>query len=415
MAKSNIITGLDIGTSKIRVVIASIKGGEEKPKIIGVGEAKSSGMRKGTVIDIDEVTECIKKAIEQAELSSDAPVDNVYLSIGGNHIGIRENKGLVAVSRADQEVSEEDISRVIDSASAISLPPNREIIHVIPRSFKLDDEQNIQDPLGMTGARLEVDALIIDGLTPCIKNLTKCVSSLGIKIEGLVLNVLAASQAVLSKRQKELGVLVLDLGGGTTGMTVYEEGKLLHTHVLPVGSSHITNDIAIGLRTTIDLAEKVKLEYGSALPSEVKKKETINLSELDASEEEEVSRREVAKIIEARIQEIFDLVNKELRKIGKHKLLPAGVVLVGGGSLMPDMVEFAKKELGLPVQVGKPLGLIGITEKVEAPSFATAVGLIFWGIKMQETSNHRFAFLPEIPSASVTVSKIKKWFKAFLP
>jgi len=415
MAKDNLITGLDIGTSKIRVVIASVKGNGEKPKIIGLGEAKSAGMRKGIVIDIDEVTNCIKKAIEQAELGSNVPVNNAYLSIGGSHINIRENKGLVAVSRADQEVSEEDISRVIDSASAISLPPNREIIHVIPRSFKLDDEEDIQDPLGMTGARLEVDALIIDGLTPCIKNLTKCVSNLGIKIEGLVLNVLAASQAVLSKRQRELGVLVLDLGGGTAGMAVYEEGKLLHVHILPIGSSHITNDIAIGLRTTIDLAEKVKLEYGSALPSEIKKKEAINLAELDENEKEEVNRREVAKIVEARIQEIFDLVNRELKKIGKQRLLPAGVVLVGGGSLMPGIVDFAKKELGLPVQIGAPSELEGIVEKVADPSFATAVGLVFWGIRMQGSSNHRFAFLPEIPSASVTVSKIKKWFRAFLP
>lgn len=415
MAKNNIITGLDIGTSNVRVVIASIKGDQEKPKIIGVGEAKSSGIRKGTVIDIDEVTDCIKKAVEQAELSSDVPVDNVYLSIGGSHISIRKNKGLVAVSRADQEVSEEDIARVIDSASAISLPPNREIIHVIPRSFKLDDEEDIQDPLGMTGARLEVDALIIDGLTPCIKNLTKCVSNLGIKIKGLVLNVLAVSQAVLSRRQRELGVLVLDLGGGTAGMAVYEEGKLLHGHILPVGSSHITNDIAIGLRTTIDLAEKVKLKYGSALPSEVKKKEAINLAKLDENEKGEVSRREVAKIVEARIQEIFDLVNRELKKIGKQKLLPAGIVLAGGGSLMPGIVDFAKKELGLPAQIGFPSEIESVMEKGKDPAFATAAGLVLWGIRMEANENRKLAFLPEIPPASTTVKKIKKWFRAFLP
>ncbi|MCK4859246.1 MAG: cell division protein FtsA, partial [Candidatus Omnitrophica bacterium] len=215
MAKTNIIVGLDVGTSKIRTMVASFKEVQKKPRVIGVGEALSNGMRKGVVIDIEEVTESIKKSVEQAELNSGIPIQHAYVSIGGNHISIRANKGLVAVSRADQEISEEDISRVIDSASALSLPLNREILHVIPREFKVDDEGGIQDPLGMIGARLEVDALIIDGLTPCIKNLTKCVSSLGIKINGLVLDVLAASQSVLSKRQKELGVLVLDLGGGT--------------------------------------------------------------------------------------------------------------------------------------------------------------------------------------------------------
>ncbi len=414
MAKGNITTGLDIGTSNTRVVVASYKEGEEKPKIIGVGEAPSSGMRKGVVVDIDEVTESIKKAVEQASLSSGFPIDHIYLSIGGNHISVRENKGLVAVSRADQEVSEEDISRVIDSASAISLPPNREIIHVIPKTFKLDNEEDIQDPLGMTGARLEVDTIIIDGLAPHIKNLTKCVSGLGIKIDGLALNVLAASQSVLSKRQKELGVLVLDLGGGTASMVVYEEGKLLHAHILPVGSSHITNDIAIGLRTTIDLAERVKLQYGVALPSEIKKKETINLSELDENEEGEIDRREVAKIIEARVCEIFDLVNRELKKIGKQKLLPAGVILVGGGSLLPNIVDLAKQELGLPAEIGIPSEVEGIMEGIDDPAFATATGLVLWGLKMRKGINQK-SILSEISSASTTINKIKGWFRAFLP
>jgi len=414
MAKGNITTGLDIGTSNTRVVVASYKEGEEKPKIIGVGEAPSSGMRKGVVVDIDEVTESIKKAVEQASLSSGFPIDHIYLSIGGNHISVRENKGLVAVSRADQEVSEEDISRVIDSASAISLPPNREIIHVIPKTFKLDNEEDIQDPLGMIGARLEVDTIIIDGLAPHIKNLTKCVSGLGIKINGLALNVLAASQSVLSKRQKELGVLVLDLGGGTASMVVYEEGKLLHAHILPVGSSHITNDIAIGLRTTIDLAERVKLQYGVASPSEIKKKETINLSELDENEEGEIDKREVAKIIEARVCEIFDLVNRELKKIGKQKLLPAGVILVGGGSLLPNIVDLAKQELGLPAEIGIPSEVEGIMEGIDNPAFATATGLVLWGLKMGKGINQK-SILSEIPSASTTINKIKGWFRAFLP
>lgn len=414
MSKGNIITGLDIGTSRVRVVVASFKGSEEKPKIIGIGEAPSNGMRKGIVVDIEEVVASIKKAVEEAELNSGIPIQSAYLSIGGNHISIKKNKGLVAVSRADQEVSEEDISRVIASASAISLPLNREMIHVIPRDFKLDSEEGILDPLGMTGARLEVDALVIDGLAPHIKNLTKCVSILGIKVGGLVLNVLAASQAVLSKRQKELGVLVLDLGGGTSSMAVYEEGKLFHAQILPVGSSHITNDIAIGFQTTIDLAEKIKLQYGSALPGEIKKKDIINLSELDASEGSVFSRQGVSRIIEARIQEIFDLVNRELKKIGKQKLLPAGIVLVGAGSLMPGIVDLAKREFCLPAELGFPSQIESVMERVNDPSFATAAGLVLWGIQMKGNSGRKFTFLSDVPSAFRTISKIKKWVKSFI-
>lgn len=413
MAKQNIIAGLDVGTSAVRTVIALTKNSEGRPRIIGVGEAPSFGMRRGAVVDIDDVMLGIKQSVEQAELSSGVPVEHAYVSIGGSHIGVKLNKGLVAVLRADQEVSEEDISRVIDSASTtISLPQNREIIHIIPKDFKLDSEEHIQYPLGMTGSRLEVDAIIIDGLSPYVKNLTKCVSNLGIRIDGLILNVLAASSSVLSKRQKEVGVLVLDLGGGTASMAVYEEGKLLHVHILPIGSFHVTSDIAIGLRTTLDLAEKIKLEYGIAMLSEVKKKEIINLAELDGGEEGTINRRELARIIEARLQEIFELVNKELRKIGKQKL-PAGVVLVGGGSLMPGIVELAKQEIGLSAQIGIPSEADSVIEKTNSPSFATATGLVLWALRLGMTGSQRLNILQSIPSN--TVSVLKKWFRALWP
>jgi cell division protein FtsA len=417
MPKNNIIAALDIGTNKVRAVVASTKGKEEtKPRIIGVGESNSSGMRRGVVVDIEEMTKSIRRAIDQAERSGGVSIERAHVTIGGSHIKAKGSKGIVAVSRADEEVSEDDVLRAISNASAVSLDPNREVIHVIPREFNIDGQGGIQDPRGMTGVRLEVDALIVEGLTPYIKNLRKCLESAKVQIEELVLNVLAASQAVLSKRQKELGVLVLDLGGGTVGMTVYEETKLVHIHVLPVGSVHITNDIAIGLRSSIEVAEKVKLNYGSCLSGDVSKKDTIDLSKIDEKEEGVASRREVAKIIEARIEEIFSLVNKELKKIDRERLLPSGVVLVGGGSKIPGIIDLAKDKLKLPVQLGYPQGIGGLVDKVDDPTFATAIGLIFWALEMRGEKEEGRLFSPgKVPSSVKTVSKIKRWFRNFLP
>ena len=417
MPKNNIITGLDIGTSKVRAVVASLKGKEDvKPRIIGVGESASLGMRKGVVVDIEEMTKSIKKAIDQAERGSGVKIEKAYVSIGGSHIKAKTSKGIVAVSRADEEVSEDDVLRAIGNASAVSLDPNREVVHVIPREFSIDGQGGIQDPRGMTGVRLEVDTLIVEGLTPYIKNLRKCLSTAGVEIKELVLDVLAIGHAVLSRRQKELGVLVLDLGGGTVGMAVYEERKLLHVHILPIGSAHITNDIAIGLRTSIETAEKVKLTYGSCLPGEVTKKDNIDLSKIDEKEEGVANRKEIAKIIEARIEEIFDLINKELKKIDRERLLPSGVILVGGGSKIPGIIDLAKERLKLPVQLGYPQSIDGLVEKVDDPAFATAVGLIFWGLEMsKEGEGERLFFQSKVPSTVNTVDKIKRWFRNFLP
>lgn len=417
MARNNIIVGLDVGTSKVRVAVASIKGKEEtKPRIIGVGENVSSGMRKGVVVDIEEMTKSIKRAIDQAERSAGLSIEKAFVSIGGSHIKAKTSKGIVAVSRADEEVSQEDVLRAINNASAVSLDPNRELIHIIPREFSIDGQEGIQDPRGMTGVRLEVDALIIEGLTPYIKNLRKCLANTKIEIEGLVLNVLAACQSVISRKEKELGVLALDMGGGTVGMTIYEERKLLHIHILPVGSAHITNDIAIGLQTSIEAAEKVKLNYGSCLSEDIGKKDTIDLSKIDDKEEGLVSRKEVAKIIEARIDEIFALVNKELKKIGRERLLPSGVILVGGGSKIPGIIDLAKEKLKLPVQLGYPKGIDGLVDKVDDPAFATAIGLIFWALEMQGGGEERKLFLPsKLPSSGNTINKIKSWLRNFFP
>lgn len=411
MARDEVITGLDVGSSKIRTVIGQIDE-EGKPHIIGVGEAPSEGIRRGVVVDVEEAVSSISASLEKAERTSGIPVEHAYVNVGGNHLMSQSSKGVIAVSRADSEIGEDDVERVIEAASAVSIPANYEILHVIPRDFIVDSQEGIKDPVGMSGIRLEVETSIIEGAASYVKNLTKCVHRTGIDIDELVASPLAAASSVLNKRQKELGVVILDIGGGTTSLVVFEEGEMLDLAVLPVGGSHITNDLAIGLRTSIDVAEKVKLEYGSARSKDIDKKESIDLSKISDAEEETVSRRRVADIVEARLSEIMSLADKELKKIDRSEKLPAGVVLSGGGSKMPGIVDLAKREMRLPAQVGFPMELHSPVDKVDDPSFATAVGLVLWGIGHEDLAGKRPS---KISSVTDSVGNIKKWFKNFLP
>jgi cell division protein FtsA len=419
MSKGDIVVGIDIGSSNVRTVIVQSFETEELPRVIGVGVAPSAGLRKGMIVDLEEAVRAVNESVENAERSSGVAVNSAVISMGGNHINSQSSKGVIAVGRADGEVTEDDIARVINAAQAISVPPNKEIIHIIPKNYSLDDQKGIKDPLGMNGVRLEVDATIIEGSTPVIKNLTKCIEQAGIRIDDFVLAPLAAAKACLSKRQKELGVILVDIGGGTTSVVVYEENDLLHTAILPIGGSHITNDIAIGLRTSIDVAERVKIEYGNAFPSEIGKKEDINLSEIDSQEEGIVSRYHVAEIIEARLEEIFSMVNKELKTIGRDKLLPAGIVLTGGTAKLPGAVDLAKNILGLPAQTGFPIPLGGLVDKVDEPSFVTAVGLVLWGLEGVSANKGGGVGNRLLGSVSSgmggTVDSMKKWIGKFLP
>lgn len=419
MSKKDIICGIDVGSSNIRTVVAQLIDSEEKPRIIGVGISQSLGVRKGVIVDIEETLQSISESLEKAERISGVTIDRAIVSVGGSHIASQFSKGVIAVGRADGEVTNDDIDRVIGAAQAISIPPNKEIIHIIPRDYSLDDQKNIKDPIGMNGVRLEVDALIIEGSTPYIKNLSKCFDQAKIDVDSFVLTSLAASKSVLTKRQKELGVVLVDIGGGTTSVTVFEEDDLLISRIIPIGGSHITNDIAIGLRTSIDVAESVKIEFGNAKPSEISKKEDIDLSQIDANEEGMVSRYHVAEIIEARLEEILNLVNKELKSIGKDKLLPAGVVLVGGTAKLPGAVDLAKEILGLPAQTGFPIPLGGLVDKVDEPSFATVIGLLIWGVENSELGGGRGLtkkFMGNITdNVGGRAKNIKKWFEKFLP
>ncbi len=420
MSKGDIVIGVDVGSSNIRTVIAQIFPEEENPRIIGVGVSASSGIRKGAVVDLEEATRSICESLERAEMNSGKKISHAIVSLGGSHVSSQDSKGVVAVGRADGEVVEDDVSRVINAAQAISIPANKEIVHVIPRSYALDDQKDIKDPLGMNGVRLEVDAMIVEGSTPFIRNLAKCLEQAGLDLDDFILAPLAAAKTALTKRQKELGVVLVDIGGGTTSLAVFEENELLHTAILPIGGSHITNDIAIGLRTSIDVAEKIKLEYGSALPKEISKKEDINLAEIEQNEEGIVSRQHVAEIIEARLEEIFSMVNKELKSIGREKLLPAGVVLTGGTAKIPGAVDLAKDVLALPAQTGFPMQLGGLIDKVDDPSFVTSVGLILWGME-NATYSKKGSFSKSKIMGDISggiggaASSMKRWFEKFLP
>jgi cell division protein FtsA len=415
MAKEQYIVGVDVGTSSVRVVQAKQNPETGVFSVIGASEAPSFGMRRGVIVDIEEAVSAISSGLEKVERMTGVPVASANVSVGGNHISSLLSHGVIAVSRADGEISENDIVRCIDASQAISIPSNKEVLHVFPKSFTLDGQTGIKDPLGMTGIRLEVDTIIVQAGLPFVRNLTKAIMQAGLEIEDLVLAPCAAAESVLKKRQKDLGVCLVDLGAGTTGMAVYEEGDLLHTAVLPIGASHITNDIAIGLRCSIETAEKVKLQFGHCDPKAVDKNEEIDLSRLDKNEEQATSRGYVVEIIEARLEEIFSYVNSELKKIQRDGKLPAGIVLTGGGANLPGVVEFSKKHLRLPSVLGRPENITTIIDRVSDPSFATAAGLVLWGNKYASGSGARFGDAIKNIMSNKTVANVRKWLKSFLP
>lgn len=416
MARDLIICGLDIGTTAIRAVVAQKRKGSDKLTIVGLGEVPSAGMRKGVLVDAETALPAIKEALTLAERSSGYKIRSAYISVSGPHVMARSSKGIISVSRADQEISKADVARVIAQAQSISIPLNREILHAISKEFVVDGEGGINDPSGMRGLRLEVNSLVVDVSTPLVKNLVKSVESLGVEIDGIVLSALAAARSVLSKRQMELGVVVLDIGGGISNLAVFEEGSLIHASVLPVGGTHITNDIAIGLRVDVDIAEIIKLEYGVCRPDIINKKELINLNADDAgAKAENISRKEVAEIIEARTEELFELAGKELKKISKQALFPAGVVLTGGGAKMIGVVDFAKDYLKLPAQASVPENVEGVVDQIANPQYATVVGLCLLGLDLEEDKILPGLFPIGGVSEMSSDNWAKKWFKMFLP
>lgn len=410
MAKEQIIVSLDVGSSKIRVVIALLQEGKKIPSIIGVGMAPSTGMRKGNIIDVDETISNISAALEDAERMSGAPIHHAFVGISGAHVESFDSKGVIAISHAGSEIIEDDINRVLEAAQAVNMPSNRRILRIIPKSFSIDDQQGIKNPVGMIGVRLEVDAHIITGQATIVKNLEKAVHQAGVDIDDLIPSSLACAEAVLSRRQKELGVLVIDIGSGSTSVSVFEEGATLHTASLPVGGESVTNDVAIGMRTSVDTAEKIKIEYGTVAPDDVNEREMIDLSLVSKIDNQKISKKHLAEIIQARYHEIFVMVKDELRSIGRDGMLPAGAILTGAAVKMPGCLDLAREVLGLPVQIGFPTEIEGVVDKMDDPAYATAIGLIVWGSKYEGTSYKISSF--EFKKA---LGSIKGWFKNLLP
>jgi cell division protein FtsA len=419
MAKGHLYAGLDIGSASIRAVIAQEISATEPLRVIGVGITPSLGMRRGIVADVDNVAQACSSALEQAERMAGHSVKNLVASVSGTEIICQNSLGVIAVGRADGEVSIDDVARALEEVQArLIMPLNREIIHIIPKDYRLDDQKNIKDPVGMRGVRLEMNALVISGSTAHLKNISRSLEIAGASPESFVVEPLASAEAALSSKQKELGTVLINIGGSTTSLAVFEDSDLLHLAVLPVGGGHITNDIAIGLRTSIEVAEAVKLQFGSANPEEIGKKEEIDLSIFDSQEEGFVSQRHIAEIIEARLEEIFSFVNSELKNIGRAGLLPGGAVLVGGGALLPGAVDLAKKTLRLPAQIGYPKPLGGIFDQVDTPPFATAVGLLLLAESnnLQKSSFSSDKLVGIIPESMYNgIKKTKRWLKQFLP
>lgn len=412
MAKYRLIASLDVGSSKIRTVIGTLEDKNITPNIIGVGIAPSQGLRKGLVIDVEETINDITSSLEDAERMAGEPIHNVFLGIGGNHLESVNSKGVIAISHTGNEITEEDIDRVLEAAQAVSIPSNRRILRIIPKSFTVDEQKGVKYPVGMTGIRLEVDAHILTGLIPAVKNIEKCVLQAGVDIIDTIPTCLASAEAVLSKRQKELGCTVVDIGSGGTSISIFEEGTILHTAILPVGGENVTNDIAIGLRTSIDTAEKVKIEYGSCLLEDAQEREMIDLSLLSKVDVQKVSKRTLIEIIQARYQEIFVLVKQELARINRDGMLPAGVVLTGAAVKMPGLVDLARETLNLPVQIGFPQNFEGVVDKIDDPAYATAIGLLIWGSKFEDRP---YGLTFRSLNLKKAFGNMKGWVKSLFP
>jgi cell division protein FtsA len=379
--KEHIVVGLDIGTTKICAVVGEILE-DRSVNVIGIGSHRSTGLRKGMVVNMDSTVESIKRAVEEAELMAAVQINSVYTGIAGSHIGSESAQGVVALKK--REVTKGDIRRAVDTARGCAVPPpDRQILHVLPREFIVDDQEGIRDPLGIAGSRLEVDVHIVTGAVTSAQNLVRCVSRAGLDVVDIVLQPLASSAAVLSSEERELGVVMVDIGGGTTDVAIWVEGCIRHSAVIPMGGNHLTSDLAIGLRTAPEDAEKIKFQYGVASSQLLNDDENIEVPSVGGRPPRVMPRNVVAQILPPRVEEMFDMVRREIRRAGYDGMLVAGGVLTGGTSLLPGMSDVAEQVLNLSVRLGRPLGVGGLRDIVQNPMYSTAVGLIVHSVSQE--------------------------------
>ena len=405
----NIVVGLDIGTTKICAIVGEVKD-EGRIDIIGIGSHPSRGLRKGVVVNIESTVESIKKAVEEAELMAGVEINAVYAGIAGGHIKSFNSRGVIAIK--DREISKTDIERVIDAAKAVAIPMDREVLHVLPQEFTIDDQDGIKEPLGMSGVRLEAEVHIVTGAVTSAQNIIKSCNRAGLDVLDIVLEPLASSHAVLTPEEKELGVAVVDIGGGTTDIAVFLEGGIWHTAVLAIGGNHLTNDIAIGLRTPAAEADKIKKKYGCALTNLVRDDETIEVASVGGRPPRVLSRQVLSEIIEPRVEEIFGLVLKELRKNSFEERIASGVVITGGSAIMDGMPDAAERVMELPARRGVPMNIGGLVDVVNSPMYATGVGLVLFGAQQAGSGKARRG-LVDGNLFSKILSRMRDWMEGF--
>jgi cell division protein FtsA len=435
MTEGKIVVGIDIGTSKIVTIIAKV---EESVNVMGVSEVRANGIRKGQIVDIEEAVAAINAALEGAERMAGYSVSHVIASVGGSHIDSQNSRGVVAVSSSDGEIIQNDLIRVIDAAKAVSLPSTREIIHVLPRNYTVDGQEGIKDPIGMTGVRLEVDTHIISASATSLRNLEKALSTVGVDLDAVVFSGYASSLAVLSDTEKELGVVLVDIGAGTTDISVFVDGSVSYSSVLPIGARHITNDLAIGLRISLESAEKIKLflsQNQSRKVTRPEEEEEKHKRETDASKNDEIDVqalgltediRKISKktlidgIIRPRLNEIFTMIGLEIKKSGFGGQTPAGIVITGGGARTIGVSDAAKRMLAMPVRVARPANIKGIIDEIQDSAFSTVVGLTMYGAKIETSTSTSLPFgmsMPKIGKLPTkgAMSKLINLLKSFIP
>jgi cell division protein FtsA len=374
------IVGVDVGTTKVCTLIGEVDEAENLC-IVGVGVAPSHGLSKGVVVNVEEASKCIAESIEQAERVSGYTIESCYVGHAGKHISSLNSRGVVAVGRGERRITVEDTERALEAAQAIAVPHNREVVHVIPRCYTLDGQEGVRDPVGMLGFRLEVEAHIVTGAVASLRNLVQCIENADVGVNDLILQPLASSEAVLTPEERQTGVVLVDAGGGTTDVAIFIEGSIWHSVVLPVGGNNLTSDLSVGLRTPFEVAEALKIKHGHVLPEMVDPEERIDVAAFGEDTLQSVSRRQMALILEARAEEMFAMVMNEIKRSGYEGLLPAGLVLTGGTAALRGFKELGREMLQLPVRVGTVRNISGLVDAVSSPVYATAVGLLLWGMR----------------------------------